>query len=252
MFIDNKYTKTYFKIIDKYKNSVSISGYSEKHHIIPKSMGGTNDDYNIVVLSAKAHFICHHLLTKMVINRQDQIKMIHAFWRMCHTKTQKQKIHPIIYQKLKIERSKAIKESKNWWIGKKHTEESRIKMSNSAKGRNPHKHKNYKKPNIWNSGLNKDNDQRLSKLSTDRAGSKNVMYGKTGKLHPHSKEFTLFDDKRNPIMNFHTILELKKWCKINKIPFNGIQKTLKTNIPFKDGSKNKRFCMFNGWIAIYN
>jgi len=64
MFIDNKYTKCYFKIIDLAKSSIP-AGYIEKHHIIPRSLGGNNSAENIVKLSARQHFICHLLLTKM-------------------------------------------------------------------------------------------------------------------------------------------------------------------------------------------
>lgn len=37
--------------------------YFEKHHIIPKSMGGTDD--NIVNLTFKEHYIAHLLLAKI-------------------------------------------------------------------------------------------------------------------------------------------------------------------------------------------
>lgn len=40
-------------------------GYCETHHIIPRSMGGSNAKDNLVKLTAKEHFVCHLLLTKM-------------------------------------------------------------------------------------------------------------------------------------------------------------------------------------------
>ena len=66
MFKQNKYTKWYFSIILNAQNRKTPIEYIEKHHIIPKSMGGSNDSENIVKLTAREHFICHHLLTKMV------------------------------------------------------------------------------------------------------------------------------------------------------------------------------------------
>lgn len=41
-----------------------LLGYSEKHHIIPKSfkLGGEKDSRNYAYLSAREHFICHKLL----------------------------------------------------------------------------------------------------------------------------------------------------------------------------------------------
>jgi hypothetical protein len=64
MFKQNKYTKIYYDIITRAKLRV-IDGYVEKHHIIPKCIGGDNSDQNIVKLTAREHYICHHLLTKM-------------------------------------------------------------------------------------------------------------------------------------------------------------------------------------------
>ena len=43
----------------------SVSGYVERHHVIPKCMGGSNDKTNIVALTAKEHFVAHELLVKI-------------------------------------------------------------------------------------------------------------------------------------------------------------------------------------------
>lgn len=53
--------------------------YTEYHHIIPVSMGGTNDKANLVKLTAREHFVAHHLLWKIYRNRE----MTHAFMLMC-------------------------------------------------------------------------------------------------------------------------------------------------------------------------
>lgn len=83
IFIDNKYTSVYYKIVENSKNR-KISGYTETHHIIPKSLGGTNKPSNLVKLTAREHYICHVLLTRMT-EGTDKAKMIHAafsfiFW----------------------------------------------------------------------------------------------------------------------------------------------------------------------------
>lgn len=57
-FLINKYTKWYFNIIESAQRQ-EMDGYTEKHHIIPKSLGGSNDKTNIVKLTAREHFICH-------------------------------------------------------------------------------------------------------------------------------------------------------------------------------------------------
>lgn len=63
LFKNNKYTAWYMKLMLTRKNRI-INEYTEKHHIIPKSMGGKEGD-NLVALTPKEHFIAHLLLTKM-------------------------------------------------------------------------------------------------------------------------------------------------------------------------------------------
>lgn len=77
MFIKNKYTKIYFKIISRARKR-NISGYKEKHHIIPRSVGGNNYKNNIVDLTAREHFLCHVLLSKMFLDETNKCKMLHA------------------------------------------------------------------------------------------------------------------------------------------------------------------------------
>lgn len=74
MFLENKYAKWYYNICSK-----QYEGIVEQHHIIPRSLGGTNEKNNLVNLSPKAHFICHWLLTKMVKSTAHKQKMYYAF-----------------------------------------------------------------------------------------------------------------------------------------------------------------------------
>jgi len=55
--------------------------YYESHHILPKCLGGTNDKDNLVLLTAKEHFIAHMLLTKCY-EGETKRSMIFAFWNM--------------------------------------------------------------------------------------------------------------------------------------------------------------------------
>lgn len=58
------YQKLYDKIINiaKLRNNV---GYVEKHHIIPRCLGGLDTAENIVELTAREHFVAHQLLVKI-------------------------------------------------------------------------------------------------------------------------------------------------------------------------------------------
>jgi hypothetical protein len=83
--LENKYTKWYFSLIEKRKSNVP-TGYIELHHITPKSLGGQDENKNLVKLTAREHFICHLLLVKMFpIGSSEYYKMSKAFgcmlWR---------------------------------------------------------------------------------------------------------------------------------------------------------------------------
>lgn len=69
--------QVYISIISKAKNRIMWIPYFEKHHIIPQSMGGSDEPENIVLLTAREHFICHLLLSKIYGG-----SMIYAAWMM--------------------------------------------------------------------------------------------------------------------------------------------------------------------------
>ena len=75
-FLENKYSRWYFNIV---QNAIGKShdGYVEKHHVIPKSMSGTE----VVRLTAREHFICHRLLVKMTEGKSRD-KMLWALHRL--------------------------------------------------------------------------------------------------------------------------------------------------------------------------
>jgi len=106
MFNQTKYTKIYFRIINNAKERELVT-YTEKHHIIPKSLGGTNSIDNLVKLTAREHFICHWLLTKMV-NKLFRPKMMYALYMMRsksvnHKTRYSTKITAKVYEKYKRE-----------------------------------------------------------------------------------------------------------------------------------------------------
>lgn len=80
------YEKIYIQIVERAKTRV-LEGYKERHHIIPKCMGGTNDKDNIVALTAREHFICHQLLCEIYPN-EHKLKL--AVYMMCNMKSQNQ------------------------------------------------------------------------------------------------------------------------------------------------------------------
>ena len=76
----NKYTRWYNQITERARSRIT-EDYTETHHIQPRSLGGTDDEYNLVELTAREHFICHWLLTKMTTG-DARNKMLSAFFLM--------------------------------------------------------------------------------------------------------------------------------------------------------------------------
>jgi len=134
MFLNNKYSNYYFNIVSRAKaRTLSPDTYVEKHHIIPKSFGGSNDSTNIVKLTAKEHLICHRLLIKMTTGVLKS-KMAFAAWRMVFSsKTHKRtKVTSKVYESIKLEMSIASRERNKSYT---HSIESKQKISESKLGK---------------------------------------------------------------------------------------------------------------------
>lgn len=120
---------------------MKISG--EYHHIKPKSLFPTliNDKSNIVKLTYREHYVCHHLLFKIYEEKGDinaSCKMAHAWFRTCKN-IDGLHINSYLFEKARFKNSEVQ-------IGKSIPEEIRKRMSESHKnlhwwtdGRN-HKH----------------------------------------------------------------------------------------------------------------
>jgi hypothetical protein len=66
IFIPNRYTRIYYSVIERAQTRIlPKDSYKEKHHVIPRCMGGSDDLTNIVELTFKEHVFCHKLLVKM-------------------------------------------------------------------------------------------------------------------------------------------------------------------------------------------
>jgi len=81
IFLENKYSNIYFSIIKnaKSKNRIKKVGDGfQTHHVIPRCMGGSNNNENLVVLTYKEHRLCHRLLIKMTEGEYKH-KMMYAY-----------------------------------------------------------------------------------------------------------------------------------------------------------------------------
>ena len=193
-FLKNKYTKWYFNIVSAAQNR-NISGYTEEHHIIPKSLGGNNKKENLVNLTGREHFVCHWLLTKMVVG-SDKHKMLTAVYRMMVQRgDNQQRIVPTsrIYESI---RTAWATEHSNWltgrFVGEKNPNFGN-KMSNESKELISFKKTGHKlgpmpveqkeKIRVAQLGIPKNNSIAIKKsweVSRDnRIGENHPMHGKT-------------------------------------------------------------------------
>ena len=84
------YYKIYLDLVNEARNQkISDSTYVERHHIIPKSLGGTNDAFNLVKFTGRQHYVAHELLVmnykQKMLNGEDKtpyFKMLRALTAM--------------------------------------------------------------------------------------------------------------------------------------------------------------------------
>lgn len=89
--------------------------YCERHHMNPVSLGGSNDDENLVNLSVKEHFIAHYLLYRIFRRTFYESKMAHALWMLCRYNSYHKRLIPGSYYKLAKRIMANAKIGCHWW-----------------------------------------------------------------------------------------------------------------------------------------
>lgn len=133
--------KAYKNLVNKAKlRSLDGSVYVEKHHIVPKCMGGDNSQGNLVELTAKEHFLAHKLLVRIYPNVKGVWYALVAMGRISQFKSK-------IFES---ERQRAYEMRR----GFKYSEESKLKMSLAKKGKPSVSPETRFKPGLssWNVG----------------------------------------------------------------------------------------------------
>lgn len=110
MFTDKFYSKVYFSTVEKAKQRGWKKAQGrERHHIIPQSLGGSNDKSNLVYLSCREHFLCHWLLVKMT-EGDNYHKMRYALMGMRAENEHQERYHTDltarIYERYRVEHAK--------------------------------------------------------------------------------------------------------------------------------------------------
>lgn len=198
--------------------------YFERHHIIPVCMGADKSrklsSDNIVLLTAREHFIAHLILAEIY---PDNYKIVYSLFAISNQRSKDLKRHITsakTYERIKIEFAKKQSEAKKGKPGIPWSEESKKKLSQSAKGRKIYQETREK---LRNCNLGKkygsETKEKLSKIHRGRKhsentkekirqskiGNKNPMFGKTHDGF-NKKEIYQYDSK--------TGIFIQKWKSI--------------------------------------
>jgi hypothetical protein len=182
------YKKIHDLIIERAQTRV-LTGYKERHHIVPKCMGGTNDSTNLVELTAREHFIIHKLLYEIHPEHHGLFKGYYAM-AMLNSPDRNISLTAREYEYLRIEFAKRNTGVLNHYYGKKHSEEVRAKMKkNSTRKGTPPWNKGLTKDDVrvakyanvvrWNTGLTKDDiriQEQIKKSIETRTGKSRGNY----------------------------------------------------------------------------
>jgi len=122
------YRRIYSQIVERAKTRPRPDCYCERHHVVPKSMGGTDATENIVVLTAREHYLAHWLLFKIHRTRE----MAFAWHRMTCGKKSVQRYSSKTFAYAAIARANAMRDM---FSGKTLTPEHKEKLRAAKLGK---------------------------------------------------------------------------------------------------------------------
>jgi hypothetical protein len=163
-----------YNVIIEHRKHQEPEGYSERHHIVPRSFGGPDTPENVVRLTAREHFLCHYLLTKIHPTGSLHYKAIHAFGMMVwmHGDTQERyRCTSRLYDRLKKEHALAMSKSQK---GEKNSQYGKIWITNGVESKRITK--NELIPEGWAKG------RKIPSMQ----GTESPLKGKSGT--PHTEE----------------------------------------------------------------
>ena len=109
------YNKFIQNILDSRGRFGCADAYCERHHIVPRCLGGTDEQSNLIDLFAHEHFIAHKLLAEENPNND---KLIYAYWMMAHIG--RVEVSALEYEEARIVSSKALSQARHgWYVGSK-------------------------------------------------------------------------------------------------------------------------------------
>lgn len=227
------YEKHYLNLIDRAKYR-QLDCYTETHHIIPKCIGGTDDNSNLVNLTPEEHFVAHLLLVKIYPNNRKLLFSARMMTISPIGKRTKNKMYGWLKRKISesghsMETREKISKSH---LGSKRSEETKAKMSILQKERGGYG------PKIFS-------DSHRKKISDSLSGRK---LDKRTKEHCDNLSKSLMGKAKTPGFSGKTHTEESK----NKASFTQISKNLE---PWETGaivSNQKCLLLWKQLDVVYN
>lgn len=190
------YKKIYDSIIERASGRKKIRRgqpnyvYYERHHVLPKCLGGSDEKNNIVFLTAEEHWVAHLLLVKM---NPGNHKLVFACQAMSMTGGNSKRTTNKMFGWIRREYSNAVSVSKK---GSSISDDQKRKISKTLKGRPaPHQQGENnvskrpevaKKISLANTGkkiIFSDPELRGKRISEGKKGRSNLP----GELNPAFK-----------------------------------------------------------------
>lgn len=280
MFNETKYGIVYIKIIEKAKsyNRIKLSKndikyhYYEEHHIVPRSIDENLifDKNNLVLLTAREHFICHLLLWKhfkKLNNIRNERKMSKAIRQLNNNGKYNSKIYESLKLNLSHSQESKDKISKN---NKSGTEDVRTKLRLANLGKKQSKETIEKRKNTMDNRSDRMKTNHSKKLSNSLKGRVKPEGSGMKKGFKHGPEFgkRISELKKGTILSeghkkkistslkgkpkpyyeysiYNNFDELILDLNITDFPHNFKQTTKEK--PYKGGQKKNR--IYKGWYV---
>lgn len=214
------YKKHYDLLISTRKDRKKNDGeYYEKHHIMPKSMGGSDNPSNLIYLTAREHFIAHWLLWRIYKND----KMGFAFYAITHMGQNQTIKSSRVYEESKLARRQfIIDNNKKYHKGKKLSQKQIDGIQERFKNLDRTKeHCNNISKSLKDKPKTKEHKENLSKSlknydwSNYDIRNRKISIANSGKNNGRSKIVYMKDVSQEILLVFETMEDALKYVKDN-------------------------------------
>ena len=152
------YQVHYARLIERARGR-TLDGYRERHHVVPRCMGGTNTPSNVVEVTPEEHYVAHQLLVKMhpratglavaavLIAKRATRNKAYGWLRRKHAEVMSERMRGKEHSPQTVAKLSAAKMGRKHprtpeWTekiaaanrGKRHTHETRSRMSEAQRG----------------------------------------------------------------------------------------------------------------------